>query len=195
MRYDAEHKQRTREKIVRKAAEAIRQYGPDKIGVAGLMAKVGLTQGGFYAHFESKDDLVAEAISHMVDDRYAAFQKCLEGLEPGEGLENYIDLYLSTGHRDKRGNGCPVAALSGDLARMPAAARKRFDAGLERMTNSIADVLKALGRPQPESLAASIFAEMVGAIAMARAVSDVGLSERILDAARDEIKKRVGLVT
>jgi TetR/AcrR family transcriptional repressor of nem operon len=72
MRYDAEHRQQTREKVVRKAAEAIREFGPDKISVAELMAKVGLTHGGFYAHFKSKDDLVSEAIAYIFNERYKA---------------------------------------------------------------------------------------------------------------------------
>lgn len=193
MRYDPEHKQQTRDKVVSEAANAIREFGPDKIGVAGLMAKVGLTHGGFYAHFKSKDDLVAEAISHMFDDRHAALRKCLEGVEPAEGLVKYIDLYLSPRHRDRRDKGCPVVALAGDLARMPAAARKRFEAGVQGLTNSIADVLKVLKRPQPEVLAASVLAEMVGAMAIARAMSNGEHSVRILEAARVSVKGRVGL--
>lgn len=193
MRYDASHKQQTRERVVRKAGEAIRQYGPDKIGVADLMAKVGLTHGGFYAHFKSKDDLVGEAISHMFNERYDAFQKCLAGLEPAEGLARYIDLYLSMRHRDRRDIGCPVASLAGDIARMPLVARKRFEVGVQRLTDGFTDILKTLKKPQPELLATSVVAEMVGAMVIARAVSNTEQSEQILDAARFDVKKRIGL--
>jgi TetR/AcrR family transcriptional repressor of nem operon len=193
MRYDTEHKQRTHEKVVHEAANALRQHGPDKIGIAGLMSKLGLTHGGFYAHFNSKDDLVAEAISHMFEDRLEAFRKCMAGLEPAEGLASYIDLYLSTRHRDRRDRGCPVASLASDIARMPLAARKRFELGIQRLTDALADVLAALEKPQPEILAASVVAEMVGAMTIARAVSNADLSERILDTARRNVKERVGL--
>jgi len=195
MRYDAEHRQQTREKVVRKAAEVVREFGPDKISVAELMAKVGLTHGGFYAHFKSKDDLVREAISHIFNERNEALKKILEDSGPAEGLSGYIDLYLSTLHRNRRDKGCPMAALIGDLARMPIAVRKRFDADIQGQTDLIAGALKAMKQPQPDALAASVLAEMVGAIAIARAVSDDETSDRIIEAARTNIKARIGLAT
>ena len=193
MRYDPEHKQRTHEKVVHQAAQAIREHGPHNIGVADLMAKAGLTHGGFYAHFKSKDDLIAEAISQMFDERYEAFRKSLEGVGPAEGFERYIDGYLSTRHRDRRHRGCPIPTLSSDLARMPAAARKRFEAGTQRITDGIAETLRALKQPKADVLAASILSEMVGALAIARAIGKTELSERILKAARYSIKARIGL--
>jgi TetR/AcrR family transcriptional repressor of nem operon len=194
MRYDSEHRQRTRERIVREAAVAIRKHGPDRIGIAGLMAKAGLTHGGFYAHFKSKDELVAEAISHMFDDRYAVFRKSMEDVEPARGLAAYVDRYLTVRHRDQPQRGCPLPSLTGDLARMPTAARKRFEEGTRRLTDSIADALRAMKRPHPEALAASVLSEMVGAMAIARAVSNNERSEQILEATRDSIKARIGLV-
>lgn len=193
MRYDPEHRQRTREKVVRAAAVAIRKHGPDRIGVAGLMAKAGLTHGGFYAHFKSKDELVAEAISYMFDDRYAVFRKSMEEVEPAQGLAAYVDRYLTVRHRDEPEKGCPLPSLSGDLARMPTAARKRFEDGTRRLTDSIADALRAMKRPHPDALAASVLAEMVGAMAIARAVSNNERSQQILEATRDSIKARIGL--
>lgn len=195
MRYDIEHKQRTHEKIVREAAKAIRQQGPDKVGIASLMARLGLTQGGFYAHFKSKNVLVAEAITHIFDERYEVFQNFLNDADPAEGLARYIDYYLSTRHRDQRDRGCPVVALNSDLARMPAVAKKRFEAGMQRMTESLADIMKKLDKPQPHALATSILSEMVGAMAVARSVSNTDLSEQILVTARASIKERVGLNT
>jgi len=193
MRYDSEHKQRTKERVLHEAAEAIRQFGPDRIGVADLMAKAGLTVGGFYAHFKSKDDLIAQAISHMFEDRAQVFQDCTSGVEPAQALRSFVDVYLSTQHRDRREKGCPLPALSGDLPRMPAAARRRFEAGVRRMTDSIADLLKQIGQPAPDELAASIVSEMVGAVVLARAVPSSELSARILEGARDQIKRRAGL--
>jgi TetR/AcrR family transcriptional repressor of nem operon len=193
MRYDTQHKQRTHDKVVKAAANAIRAHGPDKIGVAGLMAKVGLTHGGFYAHFKSKDELVAEAITHMFDERFEALQKCLAGASVSEGLVAYIDLYLSTLHRDRRDRGCPLVSLSGDMARLPMAARKRFEAGLSRLTDTLAGALHALGLPNTQALASTMICEMVGAVAMSRAVPNTSLAEQLLAHSRSSIKQRLGL--
>jgi TetR/AcrR family transcriptional regulator, transcriptional repressor for nem operon len=193
MRYDTQHKQRTHDKVVKAAAHAIRAHGPDKIGVAGLMAKVGLTHGGFYAHFKSKDELVAEAITHMFDERHEALQKCFAGVSVPEGLSAYIDLYLSTLHRDRRDRGCPLVSLSGDVARLPLAARKRFEAGLARLTDTLAGALHALGLPNTQALASSVISEMVGAVAMSRAVPNTSLAEQFLAHSRTSIKQRLGL--
>lgn len=193
MRYDTEHKQRTHEKIVSEAAKAIRQEGPDKVGIASLMARLGLTQGGFYAHFKSKNMLVAEAITHIFDERNEAFQKIMKDVDPAEGLATYIDHYLSTKHRDRREKGCPVVALNSDMARLPAVVKKRFEAGMQRTTESLAEILKKLNKPHPHGLATSILSEMVGAMAIARTVSNAELSEQILDTARASVKERLGL--
>lgn len=193
MRYDVEHKQRTRDRVVQEASEAIREHGPDRIGVAALMAKAGLTHGGFYAHFKSKDDLVLAAISHMFDEQHARTLKWIKGMAPAEGLVNYIDRYLTPLHRDHPDKGCPVAALSGDVGRMSVKVRKGFDAGLARMIDEIAEVIRALPRENPEALAASVIAELVGALAISRAVADPRLSKNVLEAARSSLKQRIGL--
>src|SRR5690349_10582978 len=100
MRYDAEHKQKTREKVLEAAAEAIRAEGPHRLGVAGVMAKAGLTHGGFYAHFQSKEDLVAQTIEHMfARSRFKRIDRD-ETLGPADKLLAFIDYYLSTAHRD-----------------------------------------------------------------------------------------------
>jgi len=193
MRYDTEHKQRTHDKVVKAAANAIRSQGPDKIGVAGLMSKVGLTHGGFYAHFKSKDELIAEAITHMFDERYEAFEKCFAGVTQAEGLDKYVDLYLSTLHRDRRDKGCPLVSLSGDIARLPLPARKRFESGMARLIDAIAEVLKALGHAHPDPLATSVISEMVGAVAMSRAVPNAAMGEQFLATARESVKARLRL--
>ena len=192
MRYDSEHKDRTRQRVLTEAAAAIRAQGPDGISVASLMAKAGLTHGGFYAHFKSKDDLVAEAISHMFDETRQRFLAHTEDADPAVALSRYIDMYVSARHRDMPEHGCPLPALSGDLARMSAAARKRFANGVESMTRGIARRLKDLNEPAPERLAASIVAEMVGAVALSRAVDDTAQSDRILKTSRDALKARIG---
>ena len=192
MRYDAEHKERTRRTLLREAAAAIRESGPDRLGVAQLMAKAGLTHGGFYAHFKSKDDLLAHAVAQAFDERYDSFQSCMRDRAPAEGLALFIDHYLSTTHRDHIARGCPLPSLAGNLARLPAAAKRRFNAGAERLTNAIADVLKSLSQRHADTLAASVLAEMVGAITLARA-ANTEQSEKILKSSRDAIKHRLGL--
>jgi TetR/AcrR family transcriptional regulator, transcriptional repressor for nem operon len=191
MRYDAEHKEQTRRKVLGEAAAAIRKHGPDGIGVADLMAKAGLTHGGFYTHFESKDELVAESISTMFNDRYAVFLSCVEGEESAKGLAAFVDSYLSAKHREAIQSGCPMPSLSGDVARLPPAARKRFAAGTRRLTNAMTEMLRAIGKPEPQQLASSVLAEMVGALALSRAIADPELSDQFLKSSCDSIKRRL----
>ena len=193
MRYDDNHKKRTHEKIVQEAAKAIRQKGPAEIGIAGLMSRLGLTHGGFYAHFKSKDRLVSEAIIYMFEERFDALRCYSDCPDPAEGLSGYIDIYLSTKHRDRRDLGCPIVALGGDVSRMPKAARQHFEKGILGVTDFLAGMLKALNKAQPTQLAASVLAEMVGAMVMARAVSDTGLSDQILENCRHNVRARIGL--
>jgi TetR/AcrR family transcriptional repressor of nem operon len=191
MRYDAEHKEQTRRKVLGEAAAAIRKHGPDGIGVADLMAKAGLTHGGFYAHFKSKDELIAESISTMFDDRHAFFLSCVEGQEPAKALAAFVDGYLSAKHREAIQSGCPLPSLSGDVARLPPAARKRFATGTRRLTNALAEMLRAIGKAEAQQLAASMLAEMVGALALSRAIADPELSDQFLKSSRDFIKRRL----
>src|SRR5215471_13000118 len=128
MRYDTEHKQRTYERVVKAAAKTIRTKGPDRVAVAEVMSEVGLTHGGFYAHFASKDDLVAAAIGQMFEESRARLLLETENRGPREALSSYVDFYLSAGHRDARASGCPIAALVSDLPRMGAKAREQFAA-------------------------------------------------------------------
>jgi TetR/AcrR family transcriptional repressor of nem operon len=193
MRYDSEHKERTRQRVLSEAAAAIRAHGPDGIGVAGLMAKAGLTHGGFYSHFKSKDDLVAQAISRMFEESRLKFAAHTEEKDPAVALGRYIDMYVSQRHRDAPENGCPLPALSGDLARMPAKARKRFTAGFAALAENIAGRLKELKKPAPEQMAESMLAEMVGAIALSRALEDAATSDRIIETSRAALKARIGL--
>jgi TetR/AcrR family transcriptional repressor of nem operon len=193
MRYDSEHKERTRRRVLTEAAAAIRVHGPDGIGVASLMSKAGLTHGGFYAHFKSKDDLVAQAITQMFDESVQRFALNADDPDPAVALSNYIDMYVSARHRDARERGCPLPSLSGVLARMPALARTRFSVGVERLTRNIAKRLAELGKPHPEQLAASMLAEMVGAVALARAIADPAASERMLKTSREALKARLAV--
>ncbi len=199
MRYDGDHKQKTRERVLKEAAKAIRAEGPHRIAVAGVMAKAGLTHGGFYAHFQSKDDLVAAAIETMFGEARNRFSReTAEAggpVSPKDKLIRDIDFYLSPGHRDARTTGCPLPALAADLPRMAPASRERYGQGVAALTALIADALEALGRPDAQTLAGSALSEMVGALSLSRAVADPDQSDLILDASRAALKRRLGLET
>ena len=191
MRYDADQKERTHRQILAEAANAIRTKGPDRVGVAEVMSKLGLTHGGFYAHFASKEDLVSQAITSMFEQGYANFLRKTEGLEPREALEAYVNWYLSQAHRDAPNRGCPLASVSGDLPRLPDAARIRYTEGVERLTAGIAKLIKKLGIKNAEALALSALSEMAGALALARAVSDSERSDWMLQASCEMVKSRL----
>jgi TetR/AcrR family transcriptional regulator, transcriptional repressor for nem operon len=193
MRYDTEHKQRTHEKVVKAAAQAIRAKGPDGVAVAGIMAQAGLTHGGFYAHFASKDDLVAAAIDQMFSESRLRFVRETENRAPRAALSAYLDFYLSTAHRDARRSGCPLAALSSDLPRMSAKARAAFAAGRQRLVHSFGKLLSELNYDAPMDVAQSMYAEMLGALSLARIEPDEKSSDAILRASRDAIRHRFDL--
>jgi TetR/AcrR family transcriptional repressor of nem operon len=193
MRYDQNHKERTRARVLTEAAAAIRSKGVERVGVAEVMAGAGLTHGGFYAHFKSKDELVAHAVTHMFDASYAWLLRHTEGREPEDALSNYVDAYLAASQRDDRAHGCPIAVLSGDLPNMPELARARFADGTERLVAALAKLLKKLGAKNPDALAWSAMAEMAGALTLSRTVSDPETSNRILRNSRAMVKLRLGL--
>jgi len=193
MRYDDNHKERTRARVLAEAAAAIRSKGVERVGVAEVMAGAGLTHGGFYAHFKSKDDLVAQAVTHMFDASHAWFVSHTEGREPAEALSNFVDAYFAKPHCVDRAHGCPMAALSGDLPNMPDLARARFTDGTERFVAGVAKLLKKLGTRNAEAVAWSVVVEMAGALALARAVSDPHRSSQILRNSRAMVRTRIGL--
>jgi TetR/AcrR family transcriptional regulator, transcriptional repressor for nem operon len=193
MRYDAEHKQRTRQNVLKVAAQSIRNEGPHRIGVAAVMAEAGLTHGGFYAHFASKDDLVAAAIDEMLRQGGKRFDRETEGYAPATALARYIDFYLSREHRDSRGLGCPLPYLSADAPRLTDRSREAFAVGVGRLAARLANLLEALGRRDSQSEASSLLAELVGALSLARADPDPQRSDAILARSRAALKLRYEL--
>jgi TetR/AcrR family transcriptional repressor of nem operon len=193
MRYDAEHKEETRKRVLKAAAGAIRRDGPFKVGVAQVMAEAGLTHGGFYAHFPSKDDLVAAGIGQMFEESRHRLEREMGELPPATALRAYLAFYLSREHRDARNTGCPLPFLSADAPRLPELARARYAQGVAGLTGMIADRFTALGRPNPEEAARSFVAEMVGALALARADPDAERSDSILAASRAAVIARFHL--
>jgi len=194
MRYDADHKDETRKRVLKAAATAIREEGPFKVGVAQVMSRAGLTHGGFYAHFASKEDMVAEGIGRMFEEARRRFDwEVRPGRGPGEALAAYIDFYLSAEHRDTRAAGCPLPFLAADAPRLPGPARERYAAGVAGLTARLVERLALLGRPDPAADARSLLSEMVGALSLARADPDPARSDMILATSRAALKARFDL--
>jgi TetR/AcrR family transcriptional repressor of nem operon len=193
MRYDSEHKQKTREKVLKAATKEIRAKGPHRVGVAGVMSGAGLTHGGFYAHFSSKDDLIGAAIEEMFAESRERFEQETANHPPAEALSRYIDFYLSTKHRDAVTAGCPIPALLADARRLAKPTRELFARGIARLNQKLAAHLASLGRENPEAEAHSVLSELVGALSIARGEPDVNKSDAILKASRRSLKHRLGL--
>lgn len=185
-------KERTRARILDEAAKAMREHGSDGIGVAALMKRAGLTHGGFYAHFKDRDDLVAHAIDRMFQDSSKMLTHHLDRSDAAAGLGALIEYYLSDEARRRTDRGCPLPSLSGESSRMPDAARARFADGVTAFQATLAKSLEAMGASDPTPLAASMLSEMVGAMALARALDDKSASAALY-ASREQLKRRIGL--
>ncbi|MDR6937426.1 MULTISPECIES: TetR/AcrR family transcriptional regulator [unclassified Luteibacter] len=184
MRYGKGHKEQTRQKIVEAAAQRFRADGIDAVGVVSLMGEVGLTQGGFYNHFESKEELVRESVAVAATgamERMAA----RVAASRGERYRALINAYLSAEHRDNPESGCVAAALSAEMARRPVETREAFTDGYAEMVELIASTLPdGVRGKRRRTLAMAVFASMVGSLSLARAVAEDRLSDEILSLGR-----------
>jgi TetR/AcrR family transcriptional repressor of nem operon len=193
MRYDRSHKQETKARVLKAAAKALCENGPQGMGVAQVMCSAGLTHGGFYAHFPSKEAFLAESLKEAFVQAAERLEKTTVGLLPREALTAYIDFYVSAVHRDSSSGGCAIVALNSELPRQSKKFRAVFDTGVKRIIARLTDWIAAMGLSHADQLAVLIFSAMVGAVALSRAVSDPKLSDELLDAARAGIKTRLGL--
>jgi TetR/AcrR family transcriptional repressor of nem operon len=193
MRYSESHKEETRKRVLKAAASAVRAKGPDGVGVAEIMAEVGLTHGGFYAHFPNKEALVAAAIGEAFDQSRRRFGRLTEGMSAEQALSAFVDAYVSVEHRNNPQRGCPIATLSSDLPRQGPAVRTAFDAGVTGLIARLAGWLPQMEARERAGLATSLLAEMAGAVSLSRAISDDALAERLLEDSRDRIKARMSL--
>lgn len=184
MRYSKGHKEATRQRIIDTASARFRGEGIAAVGVANLMGDIGLTQGGFYNHFESKDELAREAIANGWQGTRERLEKVLNDPEHG-GIEGLINSYLSARHRENMAAGCVAAALSPEIARGADIVRAEFTRGIEDVLSLLADALpKTLKPKQRRATAMALFSTMVGTLAMSRAVDDPEASDEILAAGR-----------
>lgn len=187
------HKARTRQRILDEAASAMRVLGTEGIGVAALMKRAGLTHGGFYAHFSSRDDLVVQTLNHIFEQSLASLAAILHEPDAQIALSDFIDAYLSDAVRNAPELSCPVPALSGEAARLPQAARARFDEGVQALHHLIRARLQQHGHTDAEMLAMSALAEMTGAMALARACPDDTRASQMLAVLRQSLKQRLQL--
>ena len=181
------HKAANHELIVKAAARRVRRDGVDNLAVAELMQEVGLTHGGFYRHFSSRDDLVAEAVTAALDHGSRRVSAAAE-LESPDALTTLIDGYLSALHRDKPETGCAVAALPTDIARTDARARGAYS----DQVRSYIEILSRLtpdGDPDEGHL---ILSALVGSLTLARAVDDPVLSDEILERVAQALHRHLG---
>jgi len=192
-RYEKGHKADTHLRVVEIAARRFRADGIDGVGVASLMADAGLTHGGFYAHFASKEALVKEALIAALASSTAFAGDEAELAAPLD-LRAYIDSYLSPAHRDKAATGCALAALAPEIARRPRTTRNAFGKAAGRLAERIASALPEAGSPD-ERLAGAygLFALMMGSLQLARLVPDKNLSDRLLPVGRANALRLAGL--
>jgi TetR/AcrR family transcriptional repressor of nem operon len=177
-RYNKEHKEATRGRIIETAGRRFKQDGIDGSGIATLMADAGLTNGAFYAHFDSKDDLVATVVGDELGRQATRFGE----LPPGRtGLEEFVRWYLSRDHRDHRDTGCASAALLDEIGRCAKDTKRAYTKGVKAILDEICARLAPEDPGSARGTALALFVMMIGTMQLARALSDRQLSDVVLD--------------
>jgi TetR/AcrR family transcriptional regulator, transcriptional repressor for nem operon len=178
VRYGKQHKQATRQRILETAGRRFKRDGIDGSGIATLMADAGLTNGAFYAHFASKQELVATAVADQLRNQ----RESLGTLAPSRaGVEQYVREYLSVQHRDNPDDGCPSAALLDEIGRCTQATKRAYTDGLLAMVDDIAARLAPHDPPSARTKTLSVFALMVGTLQLSRALADRQLADAVLE--------------
>ena len=190
MRYSKEHKQETHARIVKKASVRLREKGAHGIGVADLMKEAGLTHGGFYAHFDSREALVIEAFAYAMDRGTERWRKLAEATPPDKRLATLVASYLTPLHRDDPGHGCAIPTLGAEIARESPKTRKAFAAKLEQMIDLFAAQIVDLPPKLARRKAVATIATMMGTLVLARIAGNGEFSDEILGAGRDAVLDR-----
>lgn len=187
MRYEKGRKDISRRRITEVAAERFRRDGIAASGLAGIMGEAGLTNGAFYPHFRSKADLVRESLATALQSRADEMRQAVAG----GGLEAALEAYLSAEHRDRPETGCAAAALLPEIARQPIETRELFAEQLAKLVDEVAETLPPQTR-DPSAVALGIYATLIGALQLARAVPSQSYSDRILAAGADAARALAG---
>ena len=188
MGHSKAQKTRTHKRIVSIASKRFREKGLAGLGIAELMKEAGLTVGGFYKHFDSRDDLVAEAVSSA----FGGWKRRVDAAKaggPSVSLSNLIDDYLDEAHRDNPGTGCAFSALAPEIARSDKQTRALTSEQVRNDIQLIAGLLPGKDKNGARSRAILTFSALVGAMSLARAVSDEALWREILETVGEHLKR------
>jgi TetR/AcrR family transcriptional regulator, transcriptional repressor for nem operon len=187
-------KEQTRERILRAAARAIRKYGYEGVGVADVMKDAGLTHGGFYAHFESRDALLAAAAEQAGLESAASLARALTKAKPGEELMAIVDTYLADSHvtAAENGLGCAIAAAGTEVPRQCPEVRRAVTRRIKELIGLVEQQLPEWGKSSAHEKAMPVVATLIGALMLARAVDDPQLSKGIRKSARELIHGAAG---
>src|SRR5579859_5464516 len=187
MRYEPEHKTRTRDRIVRNAARKLRSEGLSGPGVASVMKASGLTVGGFYKHFRSKDDLLAEAIAQGFAESNEKICSCLQTVPREDRWKELVRLYLSPEHCDHPDSGCPIAALAPEMARTKLGVRGRISGLIKDRTERWVEFMPGRTAAERKRNFVLIFTAMDGAVSVARILTDPADRQKALADMRDHL--------
>jgi len=178
---------RTRQRIVKAAGAEFAANGISEAALARVMSAAGLTHGGFYRHFASKDQLVLEACSNTVLSLVANLELLINGKPHGQALPLLVDRYVSRAHRDQPRTGCPLAALGSELTRRDKKTRHAAMEGFLQLSRLVASHLETVPFRKREERSMAIVSAMVGAVTLARIAPDSRISDSVLVATRDYI--------
>jgi TetR/AcrR family transcriptional repressor of nem operon len=187
MRVSRDEMDKSHQRIVEGASRLLRERGIESTSVADVMGDAGLTNGGFYRHFKTKEALVAAALQRAFEQGKAALEARFEKYEPNEAVADYRAHYLTKGHVDRPGIGCPLAALAGDVARGSDALKIAFGAGVNRLVGMLSRGFSGSARDR-QVKATRELAMLVGAVSLARA-SDPETARTILAACRADVER------
>jgi TetR/AcrR family transcriptional regulator, transcriptional repressor for nem operon len=187
MRRSREDKAASHDRIVATAAARIRESGTEQPGVAEIMRAAGLTHGGFYKHFGSRDELIVEAVEHAMSENESRLHELMAAAD--DPLAAFADAYLSVGHRDDPATGCAVAALGTDIPRVGGPAQEAYRAQVDRYLAHLQQLLEGDDETTRRRAAVTLSA-MVGAMFLARALGPTPRSEEILRDVREAVRER-----